>query len=74
LIGYTQKQLGFQTLRTKYNADVFWNSLQKTDLWYGIEPCMCRQVDGFSDISGKVLESSKIIGIYDDKIHRSVYK
>jgi glycosyl transferase family 25 len=65
---------GFSKSKLMYSADVYWAKLQKKDVWYGIEPCLCRQVDGFSDIGGKIVESSKIMGIYDDKIHKSVYK
>jgi glycosyl transferase family 25 len=56
------------------NADVSWSTLQKQDLWYGIQPCLCNQVDGFSDINNTLIKSSQIVGVYDDKIHKSVYK
>jgi glycosyl transferase family 25 len=56
------------------NTDVSWYTLQNRHSWYGIEPCLCNQVDGFSDINNSVIKSSQIVGVYDDKIHRTVYK
>ena len=58
----------------KYFADAYWNELIKIDTWYCIYPCLCYQVDGFSDNGGRVIESSKIIGIYDPKVRKDVYK
>ena len=65
--------IGFDYKNSKYNADVYWSELMKKDVWYGLNPCICRQVDGFSDINNKHLESSKIIGVFDRKIRKTVY-
>lgn len=62
---------GFNT--DKYNADVSWHDLMQRDNWYGLNPCICYQVDGFSDIAKTVIESSKIIGVYDPKVRKDVY-
>lgn len=48
----------------RYNADVYWNILAKTDNWYGIYPCMCRQVNTHSDISNFVYSASEVHGIF----------
>ena len=68
-----KKGPGFNARRGNYNADVSWTSLQKADVWYGIQPCLCRQVDGFSDIGKRVIESSKVIGEGDRQIKKKVY-
>jgi len=57
-----------------YNADVYWHRLMKIDNWYGLNPCICYQIDGFSDIKQRVVESSKIIGIYDPNVKKQVYR
>lgn len=69
-----KKGIGFNFRNPKFNADVSWSSLQKSHTWYGISPCLCRQVDGFSDIGKRVIESSKIIGNASQEIKKQVYK
>jgi len=64
---------GFNFMNRKFNADVSWQELQKVDTWYGIHPCLCRQVDGFSDINQRVIESSKVIGEGTLEIKKQVY-
>ena len=54
--------------------DYHWDKLMRKDNWYGVYPCMCRQMDGYSDLGGRKVESSKIVGIFDKKIHSEVYK
>ena len=65
--------IGFDWKNSKYNADVFWCELMKKDVWYGLNPSICRQVDGFSDINNKHIESSKVVGIFDSKVRKIVY-
>jgi GR25 family glycosyltransferase involved in LPS biosynthesis len=65
--------VGFNYKNSKYNSDVYWCELMKKDVWYGLHPCICRQVDGFSDINKKNLESSKVIGIFDANVRKTVY-
>ena len=55
------------------NADSSWFKLQEVDIWYGINPCLCRQVDGFSDINQRVIESSRVIGEGNLEIKKQVY-
>jgi len=69
-----QNGIGFDFRNPKYFADAYWNERIKIDTWYCIYPCLCYQVDGFSDNGGRVIESSKIIGIYDSKVRKDVYK
>ncbi len=69
----TQRKFGFNTGTAKYNADIYWNELQKIDTWYGINPCLAYQVDGFSDINKKNIESSRIIGIGSMETKKQVY-
>jgi glycosyl transferase family 25 len=66
--------IGFDLKNSKYNADMYWNELMKVDKWYGLNPCICYQVDGFSDIGNRVIESSKVIGVYDLKVKKEVYR
>ena len=66
--------LGFNFHNTRTNADVYWCKLMPISNWYGIYPCICRQVDGYSDILKRVVESSKVVGIYTREIKREVYK
>jgi len=66
--------VGFDFRNPKYFADAYWNNLIAVDTWYCIYPCLCYQVDGFSDNGGRIIESSKIIGIYDAKVKKEVYK
>jgi len=67
------KGIGFNFKNPKFNADMCWKVLQKVDTWYGIQPCLCRQVDGFSDINQRVIESSKVIGEGTHEIKKEVY-
>jgi glycosyl transferase family 25 len=68
-----QKRFGF-TIDTKiYAADYSWSQLQKKDNWYGIFPCMCRQVDGFSDHCKTHIEASLIHGIANPETAKRVY-
>ena len=67
------KGIGFNFKNPKFNADVHWCMLQKIHNWYGINPCLARQVDGYSDIGGRVIESSKVIGVWSSEIKKEVY-
>jgi glycosyl transferase family 25 len=66
--------IGFDRRNPKYYADAYWNHLIAIDTWYCIYPCLCYQIDGFSDNGGRVIESSRIIGLYDSKVRKDVYK
>jgi glycosyl transferase family 25 len=68
-----KNRIGLNFLTGKFNADVYWNKLMEKDNWYGLYPCMCRQIDGFSDIGNKKRETSKIVGIFDKKLHDKIY-
>ena len=68
-----QKRLGFRIDPKIYAADYSWTQLQKKDLWYGIYPCMCRQVDGFSDHCNRHVEASLVHGIATPEIAKRVY-
>lgn len=47
-----------------YTADMYWNKLAKNDHWYGVYPCICRQVDIYSDNSKITYKQSEVNGIY----------
>jgi glycosyl transferase family 25 len=47
-----------------YTADVYWNKLAEKDHWYGINPCMCRQVNTYSDNLDFVYRANDVHGIY----------
>ena len=57
-----------------YNADISWCRLMPITNWYGLYPCICRQVDGYSNVLKRFVESSKVVGIYTRKIRKEVYK
>jgi hypothetical protein len=65
--------VGFDYRNSKYTADVYWNELMKKDVWYGLNPCICRQVDGFSDNINKHIEASKVVGVFDRNVRKIVY-
>jgi len=68
-----RKATGFNFNTCRFNSDVAWLPLQKVDIWYGLSPCLCRQVDGFSDISKKVIMASKVVGEWSSEIKTQVY-
>lgn len=49
---------------SQYTADVYWNKLAERDNWYGLYPCICCQVNTYSDISGKIYSADQVYGIY----------
>lgn len=49
---------------SKYTADVYWNRLAKQDYWYGLHPCMCRQVNTHSDNLNYKYQANQVYGIY----------
>lgn len=44
--------------------DVAWCQLMKIHNWYGINPCLCRQKNTFSDISKITYNASGVTGIH----------
>jgi len=68
-----QKYFGFIIDTKIYEADYSWSKIQTKDYWYGIYPCMCRQVDGFSDHCKRYLEASLVHGIATPEIAKRVY-
>lgn len=54
----------------EYTTDVYWNKLVEKDHWYGLYPCICRQVDIYSDNSNMTYKQSLVNGIYrkEDKV------
>lgn len=68
-----RRTIGFNFHTRNFNADVSWLPLQQADMWYGINPCLCRQVDGFSDITKKFIEASKVVGEWSSEIKTQVY-
>ena len=67
------KSWGFNFNTNKYDADLYWKLLQKTDNWYGLNPCICRQVDGFSDHCGKIIKASLVCGVGTLEQKKEVY-
>jgi len=66
--------VGFNFRSNENNADVSWSKLMPISNWYGLYPCICRQVDGYSDNLKRFVESSKVVGIYTREIRKEVYK
>ena len=48
----------------KYTTDVYWNHLAKNDYWYGLYPCICRQVNTYSDNMNYTYQANQVYGIY----------
>jgi glycosyl transferase family 25 len=69
----SNKTYGFNFNTRRNDADVSWKLIQVKDNWYGIHPCLCRQVDGISDISGKEIKSSLVYGIGTMEVKKQVY-
>jgi glycosyl transferase family 25 len=67
------RNVGFYFQTKQFNADVSWKKLMEKDIWYGLQPCICRQIDGYSDICKKDIKSSKIVGLGTRQIKREVY-
>jgi hypothetical protein len=63
----------FIFITTKYDADNYWKLIQKTDNWYGLNPCICRQVDGFSDHCGRHIKASLVCGVGTLEQKKEVY-
>ncbi len=58
---------GFEVLYKpfiQFTCDVYWNKLAAIDNWYGLYPCICRQVDIYSDNSKITYKQSEVNGIY----------
>jgi hypothetical protein len=68
-----KRGVGFDYKNPKYYADVYWSELMKKDIWYGLHPSICRQVDGFSDINNRFVEVSKVVGVYSEAVRKTVY-
>jgi ferredoxin-thioredoxin reductase catalytic subunit len=64
---------GFNFNNQKFATDSHWKLLQKTDKWYGLEPCICRQVDGYSDHCKKEIKASLVYGVATLETKRKVY-
>ena len=68
-----KKAFGFHFNSKRNDADSGWKILQKTDKWYGLEPCICRQVDGFSDHCKQYIKASLVYGIGTVEVKKQVY-
>jgi len=64
---------GFDFNNPKYAADSYWRLLMPRDAWYALNPCICRQVDGYSDHCGKHIKASLVYGIGTPEIKKEVY-
>jgi glycosyl transferase family 25 len=58
---------------SSYSADVSWKYAMKKDTWYGLYPCICSQIDDYSDNSGKVIKASLAVGIFDRAVKNSIW-
>lgn len=56
-----------------YTADVYWNKLAAKDHWYGLYPCICNQVDIYSDNSKMTYTQSSAHGIYNQDDYAKVF-
>ena len=68
-----RKGFGFDFSRKNIDADTGWKSLQKIHNWYGLNPCICRQVDGFSDHCRMNIKASLVHGIGTAETRKLVY-
>lgn len=63
-IRYYNSVHSLYTNTSQYSADVYWNKLVQKDYWYGIYPCICCQINTYSDISNKTYQADQVHGIY----------
>lgn len=68
-----KRSFGFDFGNKQLNADVSWKQLMEQDIWYGLEPCICRQIDGYSDICRQDIKASKVVGVGTKEIKKQVY-
>lgn len=47
-----------------FRNDTYWQLLMERDSWYGLNPCICTQIDGFSDVVKKKYRPSHFTGIH----------
>lgn len=62
-----KKMKGFEAIykgTSEYTADVYWNKLVQRDFWYGLYPCICRQVNTHSDNLNFTYHADQVYGIY----------
>jgi len=57
-----------------YAADVSWKYPMKTGVWYCLYPCICSQIDDYSDNSGRIIKASLAVGIFDRAVKNSIWK
>lgn len=50
-----------------FTVDVYWAKLMKVHNWYGVNPCLCRQKNTYSDISKVVYNASGVTGIFQGR-------
>jgi len=56
-----------------YAADVSWKYAMRKDTWYCLYPCICSQVDDYSDNSKKVIRASLAVGIFNQQVKNSIW-
>jgi hypothetical protein len=56
-----------------YAADVSWKYAMKTGRWYCLYPCICSQIDDYSDNSEKVIKASLAVGIFNQEVKNSIW-
>ena len=57
-----------------YAADVSWKYAMKTGMWYGLYPCICSQIDDYSDNSKSVIKASLAVGLFDLAVKKTIWK
>jgi hypothetical protein len=59
--------------RNNYSADMSWDIIMKRDMWFGLYPCICSQVDGQSDNSKKIIKASLAVGIFSAAVRKTIW-
>jgi len=59
--------------RNNYSADMSWDIIMKRDMWFGLYPCICSQVDGQSDNSKKIINASLAVGIFSAAVRKTIW-
>ncbi len=59
--------------KSSFSADVSWKHVMKKDTWYCLYPCICSQIDDYSDNSKKVIKASLAVGIFDRSLKNYIF-
>jgi GR25 family glycosyltransferase involved in LPS biosynthesis len=57
-----------------YAADFSWKYVMQKHMWYCLYPCICSQIDDYSDNSNAIIKASLAVGIFDRAVRNTIWK